>query len=547
MLAVKKPYYSRLLNSFFTNYEQSITATIQLLDLLGADAPDDAVNDFILSHPDYPSLLSISDCLREWQIENVALKIEKENIEEYPLPMMIHTGKEFLVVTAITDQQIVYLNKHGEPVRAGRAEFLGKWNGVALFVEAAGAVGGKNDASLSKKENRKLFSVPLLAGFILLLVLTAIGFYLPAHTAAFNIGYSSLLLLKYAGTVACGLLLWYQVDKNNPALKKICGSKGHSSTNCNAILGSAQANLFKGLSWSEVGFFYFTGSSLALLLFPASITTIAWLNVLTLPYTLYSVIYQKFVAKKWCPLCIAVQAILVLEFIAAIGTGLLQNFLPATGGASGIFYLMVCFSLPALAWYFAKPFITTHQKNKHKGYEFERLKHDPRVFNTLLEQQKKLETTPDGLGIQLGNKDAKNTLIKVCNPYCGPCSKAHEELNELLQNENLKVQIIFTATNDPADPKTAPVKHLMAIAAQGNEKTTHKALDDWYLVKNKNYESFAGKYTMNGELKQQDKKIDSMDAWCKETGISFTPTIFVNGYQLPQIYGMEDLKYIFTD
>ncbi len=51
---------------------------------------------------------------------------------------------------------------------------------------------------------------------------------------------------------------------------------------------------------------------------------------------------------------------------------------------------------------------------------------------------------------------------------------------------------------------------------------------------------------MNGVLKQQDEKVEAMSTWFKETGIAFTPTFFVNGYQLPDIYKVGDLKYFLS-
>ena len=82
-----------------------------------------------------------------------------------------------------------------------------------------------------------------------------------------------------------------------------------------------------------------------------------------------------------------------------------------------------------------------------------------------------------------------------------------------------------------------------------------QALDDWYLAENKNYEAFAAKYPMNGELKRQEAKIETMKNWCDKTEIAFTPTFFVSVpnddgstryYQLPEIYTVADLKYFFS-
>ncbi|HEU5164581.1 MAG TPA: thioredoxin domain-containing protein, partial [Chitinophagaceae bacterium] len=138
---------------------------------------------------------------------------------------------------------------------------------------------------------------------------------------------------------------------------------------------------------------------------------------------------------------------------------------------------------------------------------------------------------------------AENTLIKVCNPYCGPCAKAHPVIDKLLEeNDNLKVQILFTATDDEKDSAAKPVKHLMALYEK-NGRVIQEALDDWYLPDRKDYDAFAEKYILNGELEKQEKKLRSMKTWCDEVKIEFTPTFFINGYQLPKQYNIEELKY----
>jgi DNA polymerase III delta subunit len=100
--------------------------------------------------------------------------------------------------------------------------------------------------------------------------------------------------------------------------------------------------------------------------------------------------------------------------------------------------------------------------------------------------EKIAEQSTEGLGITLGNLFAKRTLIKVCNPYCGPSAKAHAEIEKLLEeNKDLKVQIIFAATNNENDYRNKLVKHLLAIAKNNNEQKIKQSLDDRYLADKK--------------------------------------------------------------
>ena len=298
-----------------------------------------------------------------------------------------------------------------------------------------------------------------------------------------------------------------------------------------------------------MGFFYFASTFISLLFagFTSSLyllSVVVLLNVLTLPYTVFSLYYQWRVAKQWCILCLCVQALLLFEFITSLTTGLLASSFTSFPAISSLLPLLSSFLFVAFAWFLLKPLLLKAEEGKRSKRELARLKASPQIWEALLAKGKKIEAPADGLGIALGNPDAANTLIKVCNPYCGPCAKAHPEIEKLLEeNDNLKVQIIFTVTADENDFKASPVKHLLAIAEKGNETLTKGALDDWYLADKKDYETFANKYPMNGELKKQDAKIEAMKVWCDETQIAFTPTIFVNGHQLPDVYNIADLQH----
>ena len=176
------------------------------------------------------------------------------------------------------------------------------------------------------------------------------------------------------------------------------------------------------------------------------------------------------------------------------------------------------------------------------------LKFNDQVFWSLLNTQPSIiDHSTSELGITIGNPNAKHTIIKVCNPYCGPCSTAHPEIEKIIEhNSDVKARIIFTATNQENDRGTKPVKHLLAISEKGDENLTKTALDDWYLAKEKNYDVFANKYPMNGELDKQTDKINRMKDWCEKVKIEYTPTIFIDGFLLPKGYQIKDINYFLS-
>lgn len=152
------------------------------------------------------------------------------------------------------------------------------------------------------------------------------------------------------------------------------------------------------------------------------------------------------------------------------------------------------------------------------------------------------------MGIIVGNPAGTTVIVKVCNPYCDPCAKAHIIIDELLKNNpNIKVQIIFNATGKEGDARNEPVKHLLDIYKESDKQRIHQALDDWYLSDAKEYQNFALKYPLRNKLELQDNEILKMSDWCQKNKIDFTPTFFINGNQLPEIYSPADLKFFLSD
>lgn len=67
---------------------------------------------------------------------------------------------------------------------------------------------------------------------------------------------------------------------------------------------------------------------MTLLIFPEYTGYLALCNLICLPFSFWSIWYQKFRAKAWCTLCLSVQAILWLLFFSYISGGWLKDSFP---------------------------------------------------------------------------------------------------------------------------------------------------------------------------------------------------------------------------
>ncbi len=534
----------------FTSHSNCEAVLIKLFKHSEVKADIKTINAELDKHPDYPSMLAISDVLTVLGIENEAYYVDTADIAGISCPFIAHTnldGGNFLLVTQITAEDVFVENEIWDGHRLSINEFKVMFEGVVLTAKAPAAV---ITAAPSLQMLLSRIKTPVIAAYILLTIVSALV-YRQGSGAEWQL--LLLSLFKSAGLVVSVLLLVQSFDSNNPLVQVLCKTNG--KTNCNAILSSKAAKVFEGLSWSEVGFFYFAGT-LLLLLFGgnnnAKWLVVTLLNFVSLPYTFYSIYYQAKVAKQWCVLCCAVQALLWLETIVLLVS------LTSTGHAlfngSKVFAqynpgqvlstILICLLTPIILWILLKPVLLKLQELQPLKQQLRKFKYNAEIFNRLLTEQSQYAIPDEEWSIVLGNVEANNVITMATNPYCPPCAKTHQLLDELLtQNNNIQARIVFTAINTETDPKTPISRHLMALNELPDKTIVRRALHDWYTQKQKNYEAWAAAYPV--QLNQAAYyKIDKQRAWCQTAEVTSTPTLLLNGYRLPEAYQLPDLKYM---
>lgn len=545
-----------ILNRLLYSMQHCEDAALHFCNFLQIKITRTTLKTDLLEHPDYPSLVALGDVFGSYGIANEAVGISAAHLHRLPLPFIAHikgsvTGHDlFAPVYNVDDRHVEFYNPgKGARLVMTREQFSSIYNNAVLLAEADRNSGEKGYEENLKKEKRReygytamLLAIPVITLLACALTLIRLGLVSAWPPLAFT-------LLSLAGCVVAGLLVWTDIDKHNPVIGRLCRINEHSD--CSSVLDSG-ASTFFGLSWSSIGLSWFLGILLSLLttgIVDASVLAVlSCMSALASPYILFSVYYQWRVAKKWCVLCLAVQAILLLQLVTAYAGGLYAHvgsiflsFRPVLTIVS--IYLLVLIAVLALTSAWQKV-----REVSEKAVDLQRFKHDPATFGALLSEQRPLRRPTDGLGITIGRPEAKNKIIKICSPYCAPCAKAHPVVGQLLETHpDSQLQIIFTASGDDDDRKTLPVEHFLALAAKNDDSLLEQALDDWYNAPDKNYTTFSGKYPLDtDELASQNGKVREMRKWCEDNGVSATPTFYINGYRLPKRYTVADLKYFLT-
>lgn len=497
-----------------------------------------SIEDELLKHPNYPSLFAISEVLDNWKVPNAAYKIPFDQLAEVPCPYIacFHSG-DFVVVTSFNEKQLTISDHNQNNYKMAIGEFKAHYSDALLIAEAEDQSGEAD----YKKNRRKEKADNLRTPFVILgLVLIVCGLLTNTHyfeTFTLSIGW--LTLCKIAGVAVTVILLIQSIDHNNPFIQKLCTGKNND---CNAILSSNAAKITEEISWSEAGFFYFTGTLLSLLFNSGNVGVmyiLAILNLFCLPYTFYSIYYQWRIAKQWCIFCLSIQGIFWLEFIGFLPYLTKPVELPAL---TGWLNLLTCLTVPLILWVFVKPFLLHAKQVFPLKQQLQRFKYNAESFNKELNDKPKYALLDSKHSIILGNPEAEHIITIVSNPLCQPCSKAHKVLDEWLEHrDSIKLQVVFAGSIDQTE-KAKITGHFMTMSYQNNASFMKKALNEWYDRKITDYNSLVKNYPVAEEL-SINEVMKRQELWCENAEIKGTPAIFINGRQLPYQYQPEDIKY----
>lgn len=503
-------------------------------------------------HPFFPSLLSIYDTLKDYNVNSVAFRTDnfKETLTYYQGKLLIQiktetVGELFAYVYNLKGNTIEWYNPITHKCEFISFEDLSMiFSGYVMDFKIKEHAGEKNIKVLKYQEIIEIIQKVAECSLILFFPIICI-IIIVMHTLEYDTAWQLYIyaLLLLAGCFNGGLLLLHEYNEFNPIITNIC--KESKKVSCSAVL-SSKGSKFLAIPWSVWGTAYFLGilSTMITSYFNLHVfTTIAFIHLLTLPYVLYSFIYQKIIVKQWCPLCLRIQVIILVLFLIA----LLGN----------VYYKIECIELKDIIIILVNLFLSfcvvfflwkySIELRKRGYYEnaFKHIKYNPEVFKALLYDGKEIKESTDGYGIIVGNPKGNIHIIKVCNPYCMYCALAQPILQELTdKNKDIRLQMIFTESPDSIIYKNYPIDTFLSLYYEGEDMKS--IFSEWYADKDKKLDSFKKLHHINEEeTKRNVENAKAMNKFCNIMEITETPTIFINSHKLPNIYTVSDLKYFF--
>lgn len=281
----------------------------------------------------FKSLFGFSRLLTGYGIDNQAYRFtDKSQLSQIPTPFIAQKNDgEFVIVNSVTDNAVDYTLYHKRH-SVTRQSFADHWTGVALIAYPSEK---SEEPSYGRHHFFEIIDeakTVLMVGCIAALFIT--GFIYQGLYSHFSTW--ALMAVDLAGIYITWMLILKTLKINNHSADKICGVLQEHG--CDHVLEQKASSFFGIFSWSEVGITYFSVTTFITLAFPHTIPTLALINALCLPFTVWSIWYQKFRIKTWCTLCLTTQCLLWLQFFCYVGGGWWKETFPL----SPWFWLMGC-------------------------------------------------------------------------------------------------------------------------------------------------------------------------------------------------------------
>ncbi|MCP4221375.1 MAG: hypothetical protein GY765_42510 [bacterium] len=571
-----------------------------LLSLLGIPATSGYVEKILTTHPDYPSILAISEALHEWGIETEAAKGTIADLAGIDLPAIALLGNnKYVVLEAVSGSQVTVISSTKGKVNVPIDKFNDMWSGIVLQVVQAKGAQEKNYHRHRKEQFlKKLRQLLIMPGFFILIIVAFAGS-LSANSP--NHGLIPPGILKIAGLAACAVMFAGSTGKSH-ILSRICKFK--EKLDCQRVLESPGGSIL-GISMVDMGLVYFSGGFLALLfsLFAGQteqcLIVLAILNILVLPYTVFSLFYQAFVIRTWCLLCLLVQALFWSEFYF-LSPSLSTSF--DWSNWNGIIPTVFGFGLALLAWLTLRPIISKYPGLKQSETQALRLQNQPDFIQVQLAEVEgidmgsfpfeiavgeasvatAMECRPSASGdpcagsaegrlplepqcidsiptVQGGHDTgAPVTLTLVLNPLCRHCGETLGELLELVEIGRGKIKgvvrfLVGDRSDETGDEENSldfdVACFITGLAIDGENNHATAALEKWFAGTHSGtirfFKSWRRQYqTPNQEAMEKARKLlRQQREWAMVSSLHGTPVQYLYNLKLPAGMTFKNLKY----
>ncbi len=485
-----------------------------------------AIDLHLLTHPEYPSVKSISDTYDYFGIENIVASVPFEVISQLPENFIsLINGKLHLVKK---DKNFVYLiDGKLQKTKISFDKLKEVWDGIIIAIEAKEQ---KKNINKIKKEYL-FFSVLLLTCIIPSII-------------KFNISSITFNVFTFIGFLISYFIVKETFGMNNKTINKFCDTVSKNQ-GCSNVINDRKSKLFNVISLSDACIVYFSSLLLFSLFVEFNVSLLFLISIFSIPVIIYSIYYQAIVIKDWCALCIGISIILIIQFII-----LFLNFDYFIFDLPIISKAIIIVAFISILWYTIKNLQIKNLSLESTKIDFIKFKRNKKLFNELLSKKQLInnDILLDNDRVFFGSNNPTQVIIAVTNPLCGFCAESFQTYYEILNKyEDIQINFIFSLfTNDPNNPAYKILNSFLVLYYRRSKEEAIEALKEWF--DSKDFNNWIKKYNQTETQNQYiDIVLKKHIDWTIKNNINQTPTTIINNYFYPYEYSIKDIFYFIDD
>lgn len=477
-------------------------------------------NDLYESHPNYPSLLSISDSLSFINIENISANVPFQHFDELPdrfLTKLNHID-DFILLTKYNNQYKIE-NNNSEVTITTLDLIKQNWNGLVFII-------GENE-----KVSKNLAFNFQYKWLLYILMILCLFFFKQ------NFDYQDMF---YLSNTLIGLYISYDIlktyFKKDSYQSKICS--GNKEISCNSVINSKNFKLNKYIEFVDLPILFFGISLLGILFNLFSTSLIGLLSLFSFPLIVYSIHLQKTIIKKWCSLCLIASTLLIFNSIFL----LMFNNLKYT--IDDVLNIIIITIIITPIWFLLKNSIKDNIEKTQISNNLLRFKRSEKVLEAVSEYVNELENVAF---ITMGNSNAKNNLTLFITPSCSFCHEAIKDALQLIEKNKTSVNLKIGYNININNIDNPYVKIARIITYLFNNSLDYQqALTDWH-IKKLEMNLWLNKWDSDTVFIFENEVLEKQLNWCTTREFNYAPVRIFNNKLLSNDYEINELHYFFIE
>lgn len=479
------------------------------------------------------SMFGIKSILSIYGIDSSCVKLlKKDELRFVNMPCITLFDDKFVIIDAATSNNVSISAPKTGTIKIPMNDFSAKWDGCIITTNTK-KVSGEPDFREHLKDER-LSNLKSIALCFAIATTAIIALF--SNQFHYQWQWWILCIINISGCCVSYLLLQKQLHIPNQFTDRLCGLVHES--HCENVTNSEGATVLGLAKLSEIGTAFFLVNLIVLLIWPTSIFFLAITGAIVLPFSFWSIWYQKYKAKSWCVLCLMTLGLMWLQTAMYLVGGYYSpvNISLWTGISLSAVYCIAVLLIN-------KIMIVLEQKRQGEFWQakYNLLKSDEKVVCAIESDAPAFDTSQEVCSeMVFGNPTATKEITVFSNPYCNPCAKLHNQIKNR-PGRNVKVRYTFTYFSDELSTVN---RMLIAAYQQLGPETTWDIMTRWYDAGKKEGIHFFDSYRLKDDTEAVEREFKKQNAWRSNNKFKGTPTIMVNGRELVPPYSVQDYIYI---